>query len=478
MSQPDPLIAGILALSERHNLLAAGDSVLVGCSGGADSLALVHALCALAPERGWRVEATYVHHGLRLEADREAELLAARMAAWGVPFRVARVVARPAPGQSPEEAARDARYAALNALARASGATRLALGHHADDQLETVLLRLTKGSALPGLLGIPARREQEEGPCIVRPLLGIPRATIEAYLTRNALDWFEDETNRDAAIPRNRLRHQVSPVLRGLNPSLHRTLSANLAVLGDEDDYLRRQACEALAPLLRHEAPGLIGLEKAGLDALHPALQRRVLAHAYARVQGTHRGMTALRLERIRESEAGVDVGAGLRTEVRHGILLLYRTFEAPAPVMARVGEAIDLAGAHVGLLLKGKDENPPLASPPPGGKGERVGFDAERLPGDLVWRFARPDTDRFVPWGHERARPLSQFLAKQRMPRPVMERQLVLATGDDVLWVVGERRGAEAPITEATRRVVEACRMRQAWFDNAWGDPYHEADL
>ncbi|HEY9900396.1 MAG TPA: ATP-binding protein [Pantanalinema sp.] len=187
-SLSDPLLYDILSPSERHSLLAPGEAVLVGCSGGADSLALVHALCALAPERGWHVEAAYVHHGLRPEADREAELLAARMASWGVPFRVARVAIRLAPGQSPEEAVRDARYAALNALARASGATRLA-----------------------------------------------PRA---------------------------------------LNPAIHPTLSLNLAVLADEDDYLSRQAQEAIRPLLCHEGPGLIGLEAAGLALLPPALPR------------------------------------------------------------------------------------------------------------------------------------------------------------------------------------------------------------
>lgn len=450
-----------------------GARILVGCSGGADSLALAHALHALAPGQGWHVEAAYVHHGLRAAADREAEHLAHRMAQWGVPFRVARIEVRPGAGQSPEEAARDARYAALNALAGASGATILALGHHADDQLETVLMRLTKGSALPGLLGIPAQREQIAGPRIVRPLLEVPRAAVEAYLIRHGLDWFEDESNRDASIPRNRLRHEVTPVLRALNPAIHRTLGANLAVLADEDDYLRRQAREALAPLLRHEAPGLLGLDAAGLASLHPALQRRILAQAYAQVQGTHRGLSARRLERIRLAGEGVDVGEGLRAEVRHGVLLLYRAFEAPAPVPARVGETIELAGVRLGLgqrlRLRGTDE----ITPP-----NLILLDADLLPPELVWRTARPDTDRIVPWGREKPRPLAQFLAKQRVPRPVMERMPVLASGDDVLWVVGVRRGTQAPISPATQRVVKAICERQAWFDNARGGPYHEADL
>ncbi|MBO9542428.1 tRNA lysidine(34) synthetase TilS [bacterium] len=469
MTPPESLLSSILSMSARHGFFPPAARILVGCSGGADSLALTHALWSLAPERGWHIEAAYIHHGLRAAADAEAEQLTHLMARWGLQFRIARVEARPSPGQSPEEAARDARYAALNALAETSNATHLALGHHADDQLETVLMRLTKGSALPGLLGIPATRPQHEGPRIVRPLLGVARATIEAYLESHGLAWFEDESNRDAAIPRNRLRHEVTPALRTLNPSIHRTLGANLAVLADEDDYLRHQAREAIRPLLRHQAPGLIGLEEAGLTALHPALQRRILAQAYAHVQGTHRGLSALRLERIREAGEGVDVGDGLRAEARHGLLLLYRAIEAPAPVPARPGETIELAGALLSLKL---------AAESPQSLGPEEAFDADRLPTDLVWRLARPDTDRFTPWGRGTSRPLAQFLSKQRVARPLMERQLVLATGNDVLWIVGVRRGAQAPIGPATQQVVKAIRERQAWFDNAWGDPYHEADL
>lgn len=465
----DPLHGQLLALDARLGLLPSGARILVGCSGGADSLALVHALRELAPSRGWQLEAAYVHHGLREAADREAELLTARMAEWGVPFRVARLDLRPAPGQSPEEAARDARYAALNALADTSGASILALGHHADDQLETVLMRLTKGSALPGLLGIPARRAQPSGPCIVRPLLEVPRAAIEAYLDWHGLKWFEDESNRDTAIPRNRLRHEVTPVLRSLNPAIHRTLGANLAVLADEDDYLQQQARGALLALVRHEGVGLLGLDAAGLQGLHPALQRRTLALAYAQVQGGRRGLSAQRLERIRQAGEGVDVGDGLRAEVKHDVLLLYRAFEAPAPVSARVGESIELAGVRLGL---GQADETILH------QGASEAFDADRLPGSLVWRTARPATDRFTPWGREKSRPLGQFLAKQRVPRPFMERMPVLASDDDVLWIVGLRRGSQAPISPATQRVVKAICERQAWFDNARGGPYHEADL
>ncbi|HEY9856942.1 MAG TPA: tRNA lysidine(34) synthetase TilS, partial [Stenomitos sp.] len=186
----DSLHRTLLETARRYGLFEPHETILVGCSGGADSLALAHALRAIAPEHGWRVAAAYVHHGLRPEADAEARELSARMQTWGMPFRILHGdVAREAQrtGRSPEEAARDVRYAALNGLAAEIGATALALGHHADDQIETVLWRLTKGSALPGLLGIPMTRLQTPGPRIVRPLLTLPRLEIEAYLRRHGL---------------------------------------------------------------------------------------------------------------------------------------------------------------------------------------------------------------------------------------------------------------------------------------------------
>lgn len=466
----DPLHRALLDSDRRYGLFRPHETILVGCSGGADSLALAHALKAIAPERSWSVTAAYVHHGLRPEADTEAQELSARMRTWGMPFRVVRIdVAAEArrTGRSPEEAARDARYAALNAVASELGATALALGHHADDQIETVLLRLTKGSALPGLLGIPMVRHQAHGPRIVRPLLALPRTDIEAYLRRHGLEWFEDATNRDTAIPRNQLRHRVVPVLKDLNPALPQTLAANLAVLAAEHEWLAMATREAFEPLVRHQEPGLLAWEEAGFFRLHLALQRRALAMAYERVAGSRRGLTFERIERMRDPELGaLDLGDGLRVVSDHGVRWLVAPFEAPAPVPAEPERAVDTW--EVSLEWGDPSQVGPWGP-------EVVGFDADRLAGPLEWRTARPRSDRFTPWGHHQAHSLERFLAKEHIPTPLRERLLVLASGEEVLWVVDLRRSATAPITEGTRRALIARHDRRAWFDRGNSDPYHE---
>lgn len=466
----DPLHRALLESDRRHGLFGPHASILVGCSGGADSLALAHALHALAPSQSWTVSAAYVHHGLRPEAEAEAATLTTLMQAWSMPFQVVRIDVAAAirtTGRSPEEAARDARYAALNAIASEWAASVLALGHHADDQIETVLMRLTKGSALPGLLGIPVARPQATGPRLVRPLLSVSRAEIEAYLERHGLPWFEDATNQETAIPRNLLRHQVVPVLKRLNPALPETLATTLDVLGAEHEWLAEATRRAFEPLVRYREPGLVAWEEAGLAALHVALQRRALAFAYEHVTGTRRGLTYERIERLRQAELRMpDLGEGLRAYSDRGLRWLASPFQPPDPVPAEPGGGVEAWSVR----LEWADPESAL-----GFDRDAVAFDADRLPGPLEWRMARPRSDRFAPWGHRATHSLERFLAKERVPPPLRERLLVLATGDDVWWVVGLRRSLQAPIVAGTRRALMARHDRRAWFDRAISDPYHE---
>src|SRR5262249_20306616 len=188
--------------------IPAGARVLVAVSGGPDSVALFHALSTLAPERDWRLRACHVHHGLRLEADDDARFVERLASDLGWPVTVERIVVPSGAGLSPEASARAARYAAPGRAARSSAAARVALGHTADDQAETVLMRLLQGAGPRGLSGIPPRRGR-----LVRPLLGVERATVLGYLAAHALRWVEAVTNRDPKFLRTRTRAEVLPLL-------------------------------------------------------------------------------------------------------------------------------------------------------------------------------------------------------------------------------------------------------------------------
>ena len=190
----------------RHAMLAGGETVLVAVSGGADSVALLHLLLGLGPEWRLRLHVLHVDHQLRADSARAADFVQALGARLCVPVEVATVTVEPR--GSLEAAARAARYAALETCAARVGADRVALGHTADDQAETVLMRLVQGAGVRGISGIPPVRGR-----IIRPLIELRRTALEAELRRAELSWAEDPSNRDPKFLRNRIRHELLPLL-------------------------------------------------------------------------------------------------------------------------------------------------------------------------------------------------------------------------------------------------------------------------
>jgi len=197
----------------EHGLLDRGDRVLCAVSGGPDSMALLHALWELSERLGLTLAVATVDHGLRPEARAEAELVAARARDLDLEWRLLAVDVRAARASSAssswQDVARRLRLAALEAHARAIGAQKIALGHQADDQEETILFRILRGTGVRGLAGIPYRREM-----LVRPLLDVERAQVLTYLRRRSIPSVEDPSNRDSRFTRARLRHQILPALR------------------------------------------------------------------------------------------------------------------------------------------------------------------------------------------------------------------------------------------------------------------------
>jgi tRNA(Ile)-lysidine synthase len=233
--------------------------VVVGCSGGADSLALL----ALAVDAGLEPIAVYVDHGIRDAGDREADVVADAAARLGAGFDVRRVVV--SPGSNLEARARAARYEALEGARVAHDATAVLVAHTADDQAETVLLNLLRGSGTRGLAGMPARRGR-----VVRPLLEQRRADVRDICVQRQLMPVSDPSNDDLAFRRNRIRHEVMPLLervagRDLTPVLVR-----------QADVLRSEA-DFLDGLARAAWPGEAGARARDLAALPPALARRAV---------------------------------------------------------------------------------------------------------------------------------------------------------------------------------------------------------
>lgn len=447
-----PLLAAARAAIARHRLLGRGDRVLVAVSGGPDSVALLHALSALRPDYGLSLVVCHVHHGLRAEADRDAEFVRGLGARLDCPVTVEYVAVPLGGGRSPEEAARAARYAALDRAARAANAARIALGHTADDQVETVLMRVLQGAGPRGLAGIPARRGR-----LIRPLLDVDRAAVLAHLAAHDLPWVEDATNRDPKLLRNRIRHELLPLLAAhgwprIGVALRRLALAS------------REAVEALDALLAPRAAGLVrpwpggwAVELAALEGLPPGAVKALLRLALLEV-----APAGLRAHHLAALAALVGAPAGARVRLPGG-LVVERAREglwvglrlgSPAPVPLVVPGETALPAARLRLQA---DIVPPGRGRPADPAWE-VWFDAERLPGGLAVRPHRPG-ERLAPFGADGPVRVSRLLAEAGAPRAARGAWplLVAREGDreEVLWVIGVRRGRAAPILADTRAML-----------------------
>lgn len=308
----------------RYGLLPPGSRVLVGLSGGSDSVALTRLLLDLAENGDFQVVGVaHFNHRLRASADRDelfCESLAQRL---GLPIVVERAdVAAYAHenGLSVEDAARRLRYGFLERTAVALAATRIAVGHTQDDQAETFLLKLMRGAGLTGLGGIYPSRGK-----VVRPVLDVTRTDLRAYLRRVGESWAEDETNEDLSNPRNRVRHRVIPELDRAAGSATPPAIARAAGLIREDGQWLDDVSHDRFRALAVEVDGRIELDAAALAATPLPVLRRVLLQAMRKkAQGREIGLEHVEsvLSLLGSLHGGVDV-PGCRVELRRGKLVL-----------------------------------------------------------------------------------------------------------------------------------------------------------
>jgi tRNA(Ile)-lysidine synthase len=261
--------AGLLPPSFQPELPLA-----VAFSGGADSTAL---LLACVQQWPGQVRAVHIHHGLQAAADQFESQCQDLCAQWQVPLVVCKVNAKHEAGQSPEDAARRARYTALRDAVHQDpalqGVQHIALAQHADDQVETLLLALSRGAGLPGLASMPAHWSRD-GLQWHRPLLAVPGAKLRAFLTQQKVTWVEDPTNQDEQFTRNRIRAQLLPALELAFPQFRETFARSASHAAEAQDILNAVAEVDLASVLQEGLPAIKSLQ-----LLTPARQSLVLRH-------------------------------------------------------------------------------------------------------------------------------------------------------------------------------------------------------
>jgi tRNA(Ile)-lysidine synthase len=452
--------------------------VVVGLSGGADSVVLVHVL----RELGHDVVAAHVNYGLRAEA-RGDQAFAQRYGASFEPPVPVRVARRDAEAQadrwdaSLQEAAREQRYAFFAAVAQEEGAGHVAVGHHRGDQAETVLLNLARGSGPEGLAGMrPKRLLRKEGKSketasrsgnarpsvsphsriqLIRPLLEVSRDQIEAYARERGLSWREDASNRDTRFKRAALRRDVLPALEEHFPGASERLARSATLT-------RAYVDEALRPELHRrfdaaQAPGAEGgrLQLAALQGAPPVWQRRLLLEGLRRWSPDAPRSRAV----ARELRGLLEAQPGRHMDFAHSRVWRERETLRFVGEKKQPGEAAPqpLAPSRPACLPGGTVRAEGLAAPPADltAAGPRVAvLDAERAPFPLTVRPWQ-DGDRLRPLGMDGHALVSDLLTDAKVPPSERRSVLVVCADERVLWVAGYRLAEDAKVRPSTRRAV-----------------------
>jgi len=422
-----------LAAARDSGLVPPGAPLLVLLSGGVDSVCLLD----VAVELGAEVEALHVNYGLRTGADGDEQHCRDLCGRLGVELVVerARLPAADGAGGNLQAHAREARYALAERHARGG----YAAAHTASDQAETVLYRLAVSPGRRALLGMAARRGS-----LVRPLLGATRADTRAHCEQRGLGWRDDPSNEDRRFARARIRHDVLPGLRALNPAVERSIAETSLLLRDEAEVLDRAVGEALAGIGSTRAVGL-----AELRALPPALARLALRRL-AEAAGAGRDAPASILSRrsadaiLALPDAGsktLDLGGGLRAVAEYGVVRFARAAEPspPGPVALAIPGRARLGAWEIAATLD------------PGGEAE---LDMEALGDQVIVRTWRHG-DRMRPAGLGGTKSLQDLFTDRKIPRALRASLPVVEAAGEIAWVAGvavDERFAGRP---ANRRVV-----------------------
>ena len=469
----DDLLERVRTYCDREGLMQDGGSLVIGLSGGADSVCLFYLLSDICEKRHISLISVHVHHGIRgEEADRDAAFVRELARENGASCIVCHVDApgyAKEKGLSLEEAARILRYRELERIRLEQGAYAIALAHHRDDQAETVLMNLSRGTGPVGLAGMLPRSGTK-----IRPLLSISKMELLGYLKENHIDFVEDSTNSDTNYTRNKIRKEVIPILEGLYPGASERIASTANDVRVWRDYIRQEALmiagkndisdgtACLIPVKRYrESPGAIREEllRIAVEAMIPS--RKDVSRAHYR-------MLASLFEK-EESGRSIDLPGGIRAVRTAAAVRFYRKEEGEAePVRSEKlvvpGEVAIETKAGKWLfsaeIIEKKDFNMKkddffLE------KDYTKYFDYGKIKGDLLLRSPR-EGDFFELEGTGSRKKLSRFYIDRKLPREQRKEQIVLADDSHILWALPDRISAAYRVTDETELVLKVSRSER----------------
>ncbi len=455
---------------DKYSMLSRGDRVLVCVSGGPDSVCLLEILDSPSEKYGIELTVCHVDHMMRKEQSRaDAEFTREIARDRKLPFFSCRKNVRlhaKRKGCSVEEAGRDIRYEFFKKTAAKQNISKIPLGHNLDDQAETVLLNLMRGSGLAGMSGIPPSRSLgKTGIEVIRPLIESSRAEIEGFLSRKKISFREDLSNKEPVYMRNRLRMELLPCIESnFEAGIKHKLAKTAGIIREYMDYFTLNTADAVKEAVT-AGSGASGIKIKHFRELHPAVRRLLLQEAFNAAAGRETPLSSNHIEQLnmiarsRLPNRRLSLPFGISAWREYGRLIFKKGSPgAPAPAAPRelavpgINPVPEL-GIKIEFILGGRRGLPRAKA------AASMDFDRVRLPVSIRRRM---DGDRFSPLGMTGTKKLKDFLMDEKIPLAERDRMPVLVDADNRILCVfnpESRRGAiddRTRITGRTKRVLQ----------------------
>ena len=455
---------------KTFGMLNSGDTVVIGVSGGIDSVVLLHILVKLSEEYKLSIIIAHLNHGLRgKESDRD-EVFVKRLAKkMGVKFTNKRIDINSLlkKGDSLQDVAREVRYAFFEDVAKRYAADKIATGHNLDDQAETMVIRFLRGAGLNGLSGILPRRGK-----YIRPLLDVSREEIEEYADKNRLKFVRDSSNKSTKYLRNKIRLKLMPALEHYNPRLKNDMARLAHIIAKDEEYLEDKAKDSYKNCVKERGTSALSFYLKKLIGLHDAIKARIFFVAVEELLGTSKGFYSYHVQDFLKSLT--NNAPNVSINLPHN-LTLYKEYDV---VTIEKGQGSSASGGAKGqgvlfekvLKINGKtaviadsglritefrtellttsDLRPPTSS-------NVAYFDYDKLKMPLIVRNFRPG-DRMVPSGmrgHKKVKELFQGKKIARRRRGLIP---IIVSGDEIIWVAGIRQAEHGKIGSTTRKILK----------------------
>ncbi len=457
----------VFSYLEQYHMICPHDHIVLGVSGGADSVCLLIVLWEYAKRTPLTLSAVHVNHGIRPDAAQDAGYVEALCGKYEIPFYLIKTDVREYAERekcSEEDAGRRIRYEAFRRIAGEAGANKIAVAHNCNDRAETMLFHLFRGSGLKGLCGIRPLRQE-----IIRPLLCLERAEIEEYLTERRIIWCKDSTNDTDEYARNRIRHHILPyVERELVQGCARRMANTAELLTETEDYMGQQTRAARERCVK-EKEDKFGISVERFRELHPALQKRLIHLLAEELSPTGKDISAVHIGEVMLlfEEGGnrkADLPMGIYAARSYGTVFLGKNKEYVRKLLGIYADKeriMEEEGFRADLGEEGVLELKVLS----GDQYEEVPrneytkwFDYDKIEKPICIRYRETGDFLSIADGNGQLihKSLKKYMITEKIPREERDKIPLLTDGCHVLWIIGGRISEYYKIDGNTKHILQ----------------------